>query len=210
MDLAKQKWRSRFEAWLLDASADANHATQGDRKAEVIGAMTGTVVEIGPGTGVNMRYYASGVKVIAIEPNPVMHQRLHAQADAHGVDLEVRTLQGEHLDVDDQSADGVVGTLLLCGVEEPQQVIAEAHRILKPGGTYFFTEHVEAPPSTRTRGLQRVLRRPHRWLFNGCRIDQDTASLLRAGPFASIDIEEYDRGAAGLYVRHGLIGTATK
>ncbi len=63
--------------------------------------MAGTVVELGPGTGVNMRYYAPGVKVIAIEPNPVMHDPLRAKADEHGVDLEIRTLRGESIDVDD-------------------------------------------------------------------------------------------------------------
>ncbi len=55
-----------------------------------------------------------------------------------------------------------------------------------------------------------MLRRPHGWLFNGCRTDQDTAAILRDSPFEAIDIDEEDRGRRGLYVRHGLIGTATK
>ena len=172
--------------------------------------MTGTVVEIGPGSGVNMRYYAPGTHVIAIEPNPMMHDRLRRHADDHGVDLEIRTTRGESIDVADAEADGVVGTLLLCGVDDPAAVIEEAHRILKPGGRYFFTEHVRAPDSSWTLRAQRMLRRPHAWLFNGCRTDQDTAALLRAGPFDSVEIDEQDRGAAGLHVRHGLIGTATK
>ena len=94
VDLEKQKLRSRFEAWLLDASAESNHETQGARKTAEIGSMSGTIVELGPGTGVNMRYYASGVRVIAIEPNPVMHDRLRRHADEHEVDIEIRTVQG--------------------------------------------------------------------------------------------------------------------
>lgn len=210
VDLEKQKWRSRFEAWLLDASADANHAVQGERKTAEIGSMSGTIVEFGPGTGVNMRYYARGVKVIAIEPNPVMHDRLLHHAAEHDVDVEIRALQGESIDVDDGEADGVVGTLLLCGVEDPAMVINEAHRVLKPGGRYFFTEHVSAPDSTWTRRVQRAVRRPHGWLFNGCRTDQDTATILRESSFETVEIDEVDRGLAGLYVRHGLIGTAVK
>ena len=209
-DLAKQKWRSRFEAWLLDSSAEANHAIQGERKTAEIGSMHGTIVEFGPGTGVNMRYYAPGVHVIAIEPNPVMHERLRRHAAEHDVDIEIRALLGESIDVGDGEADGVVGTLLLCGVEDPAMVINEAHRVLKPGGRYFFTEHVRAPDGSWTRRIQRVLRRPHGWLFNGCRTDQDTATLLRNGPFETVIIEEQDRGARGLHVRHGLIGVATK
>jgi SAM-dependent methyltransferase len=210
VDFEKQKLRSRFEAWLLDASAQANHAVQGERKTAEIGGMSGTVVEIGPGTGVNMRYYSPGVRVIAIEPNRVMHDRLRRHAAEHDVDIEIRALQGESIDVGDGEADGVVGTLLLCGVVDPATVIREAHRVLKPGGRYFFTEHVRAPRATWTRGIQRVLRRPHGWLFNGCRIDQDAGALLREGPFETVEIDEQDRGPSGLYVRHGVIGTAVK
>lgn len=202
--------RSRFEAWLLDASAEDNHARQGERKAAEIGSMSGTVVEIGPGTGVNMRYYAPGVRVIAIEPDPVMHERLRRHAAEHDVDLEIRTMRGESIDVGDGEADGVVGTLLLCGVDDPAAVIAEAHRILKPGGRYFFTEHVGAPEATWTRRCQRVLRRPHCWMFNGCRTDQDTATLLTDGPFETVEIDDEDRGVGGLYLRHGIVGVATK
>jgi SAM-dependent methyltransferase len=209
-DFAKQKLRSRFEAKLLDAGAADGHAAFGERKADVIGAMSGTIVELGPGTGANMRYYQPGVQVIAIEPNPHMHERLRAQAERHGVDLEIRSLRGESVDVADGAADGVVGTLLLCGVDDPAAVVEETHRMLTPGGVYFFIEHVRSPEGSRTRRLQQVLRRPHRWMFNGCRIDQATADLLRAGPFASVEIDEIDRGRSAAWVRHQIIGTATK
>lgn len=209
-DLERQKLRSKMEAKLLDAGADDTHAVYGERKAEVIGAMTGTVVELGPGTGLNMRYYAAGTTVIAIEPNPVMHGPLRTKARVHSVDLEIRTLRGESIDVDDESVDGVVATLLLCGVDNPLQVMREAHRVLKPGGTYFFIEHVVAPADTITRRVQRLLKRPHRWTFNGCEIDRDTESLLRGGPFSSIEVEAVDRGPKALWVRHQIIGSATK
>lgn len=210
VDFERHRWRSRFEAWLLDGTAEATHEAQGERKSAEIGSMSGTIVELGPGTGVNMRYYAPGVRVIAIEPNPMMHERLRQHAAEHDVDIEIRTLAGESLDVADGEADGVVGTLLLCGVEDPAMVVAEAHRVLKPGGHYFFTEHVRAPESTWTRRIQRLLRRPHGWLFNGCRTDQDTGTILRDSSFDTVDIDEEDRGSRGLYVRHGVIGTAVK
>lgn len=209
-DLTKQKRRSRFEAWLLESGADDSHAAWGERKQATIGAMRGTVVELGPGTGVNMRYYAPGTRVIAIEPNPVMHARLQSAAKNYGVDLEVRQLDGAAVDVADDSVDGVVGTLLLCGVDDPALVISEAHRILKPGGTYFFIEHVASPVGTATRRVQRALFRPHRWLFNGCEITRDTAAAVRRGPFDTVVIEEVDRGRAALWVRHQIVGSATK
>ncbi len=209
-DLTKQKWRSKFEAKLLDSSAADSHVAWGERKTATIGAMRGTVVELGPGTGVNMRYYAPGVHVIAIEPNPVMHPYLQAKADEHGVDLEIRQLDGAAIDVGDGAADGVVGTLLLCGVDDAEQVVREAHRVLKPGGQYFFIEHVESPSGSRTRRVQRFLRRPHRWMFNGCDVMRDTASTLRSGPFVEVEIEAVDRGRSALWVRHQIIGVARK
>ena len=210
-DLEKQKLRSKFEARLLEAGAADSHVVWGGRKSAAIGSMAGTVVELGPGTGVNMRYYAPGTKVIAIEPNPVMHESLRRRAAEHGVDLEIRQLRGESIDVDDESADGVVGTLLLCGVDDPEQVIREAHRVLKPGGVYFFLEHVVAPADTVTRRVQRVVTRPHRWLFNGCEAGRDTASILHASPFAGrVSMDSLDRGRSALWVRYQIAGTATK
>ena len=210
VNFEKHRLRSKLEARILDAGAADGHATFGEQKQQTIGAMTGTVVELGPGTGVNMRYYAPGTKVIAIEPNPEMHDRLRQRAAEHRVDLEIRTLRGEAIDVDDQSADGVVGTLVLCGVDDPEQVVREAHRVLRPGGVFFFIEHVEAPHGTRTHTAQRILSAPHRWMFNGCEVMRDTGSLLRAGPFSAVDFDEVDRGRAALHVRHQIIGSAIK
>lgn len=209
-DFEKRPWRSRFEAKLLDAGAADVDAQYGDRKRDAIGAMRGTVVEIGPGTGANMRYYADGVKVLAVEPNPYMHDRLREEAAAHDVDLEIRSLRGESIDVADATAGGVVGTLLLCGVEDPAAVVAEAHRVLAADGTYFFIEHIRAPAGTTMRRVQRLMRRPQAWLFNGCRSDQETEAILRAGPFETVEIDDVDRGVAGLWCRHQIVGTATK
>ena len=209
-NLEKQQLRTKLEAAILDASAGGVHDTYGERKQAAIGSMTGTVVELGPGTGANMRYYAPGTKVIGIEPNPGMHDRLRARANEHGVDLEIRTLRGERIDVDDGMADGIVATLVLCGVDDPSQVVSEIQRVLKPGGTFFFLEHVVAPDGTGTRTAQRILKQPHRWLFNGCTVDRDTGSLLADSGFSSIEIERSDEGPSGLHVRHRIIGTATK
>ncbi len=202
--------RSWFEGKLLDAGAASIHKLHGDRLRSAIGSMTGTVVEIGPGTGVNMRFYADGVRVIAVEPNPNMHGPLRAAAAEHGVDLEIRTVQGERIDLDDASADHVVGTLVLCGVDDPAQVVAEVRRILKPGGSYFFLEHVAAEPGTMVRRVQDLVHRPHRWVANGCETNRDTAAVIDAAGFASVDHDLVDPGMAGAYIRPHLVGVATR
>jgi SAM-dependent methyltransferase len=172
--------------------------------------MTGTVVELGPGTGMTMKYYAAGTKVIGIEPNQIMHERLRQAADRYDVDLEIRTLRGERLDVDDEVADGVVGSRVLCGVDDPAAVVAEVHRVLRPGATYFFLEHVSAPSGSGTARAQRIALRPHRWLFNGCTVTRDTAVTITDGGFSEVEITEADEGAAAGYTRHHIVGTARK
>lgn len=209
-DLDSPRIRSHIEAALLDVAAWRSRGRFGDRLKETIGALTGTIVELGPGTGVNLQYYAPGVSVIAVEPNPVMRDKLAANARRHRVDIDIRSVRGERIDVADASADAVLATLVLCGVDDPAQVIAEAHRVLKPGGSFFFMEHVAAPADSLTRRVQGAVKVPHRWMFNGCEVDRDTASLLRASAFSEVELEEVDCGPGDLYVRHRIIGTATK
>ncbi len=213
-DLARHRIRSRIEAFLLDVGDRGLDTEIARRKAAAIGEMSGTVVEIGPGTGVNLRFYAPGTRVVAIEPNPVMRdhldQTVRALPDDHALEVEIRSSYGESLDVESGSADGVVGTLLLCGVDDPARVIAEAHRVLRPGGTFFFVEHVRAPAGSRTARAQRVVRRPHHWMFNGCRVDQDTGALLRRSDFVDVDVVDVDLGRSAAYVRHHIVGTARR
>ncbi len=208
--LEKQRIRSQIEARLLDRTAASTHQRYGEAKQQAIGVMSGLVVELGPGTGLNMRYYSPGTRVIGIEPNPAMHGRLQRAADLAGVDLEIRNLGGEHLDIADGSADGVVGTRVLCGVVDLSGVLDEVLRVLKPGGAYFFLEHVVAPERTNTRRAQRLLKRPHRWMFNGCEVDRDTAASIEMAGFATVEMEEVDEGVAAGHVRHHIVGTATK
>ena len=79
------KMRLAGEAGSLLKIEEDLHEEMGDRKTEHIGSLTGTVIEIGAGNGVNFRYYPPGVRVVAYEPNPHMHHRLQASAKAHGL-----------------------------------------------------------------------------------------------------------------------------
>ncbi len=123
--------------------------------------------------------------------------------------MELWKSGAERIDLADDGVDAVVGTLVLCGVEDPGSAVAEARRVLKPGGTYFFVEHVAAPPRTLTRHVQRSVKAPHRWVTNGCEVDRDTETIIRKAGFASVSIDHRDAGVGDLYVRHQIYGTAT-
>ncbi|HZA87047.1 MAG TPA: class I SAM-dependent methyltransferase, partial [Acidimicrobiales bacterium] len=139
-----------------------------DRKERIFRDLPDTVVELGPGVGANLRYLRPGTRLVAIEPNRRMHRRLRDAAARHGVELDLRLTDAEDTRLPDGSVDGVISTLVLCTVPDPAAAVAEVRRILAPGGTFAFLEHVGAPAGTALRRLQRVLRRPWSWTFEGC------------------------------------------
>lgn len=183
--------RGRFNSWLLSRFEDDFHEEVGARKQERIGTFSGTVVEIGAGNGVNFRYYPAGVRVIVFEPNPYMHERLHAAARAAGLDYELRAVSAEQLDLPEESVDAAVCTLVLCTVPNPERIVAEIRRVLKPGGKFFFLEHVAAEQGSALRKVQDLLMRPWRWLFEGCHTNRETATLLQGAGFSSVEIESF-------------------
>ncbi|SNT37446.1 Ubiquinone/menaquinone biosynthesis C-methylase UbiE [Asanoa hainanensis] len=161
------------------------------RKRRVFADLPPTVVELGSGVGANLRYLRPGSTLVAIEPNVPMHRRLRAAAARRAVRLDLRDRVAEHTGLADRSADCVISSLVLCTVADPAAVLAEVRRILRPGGTFRFVEHVAARPGSPTRALQRLLRRPWAWTFEGCSCERDLAGLLRAAGFARVDIEPY-------------------
>ncbi|CAA9224152.1 MAG: hypothetical protein AVDCRST_MAG54-710, partial [uncultured Actinomycetospora sp.] len=150
------------------------HHHLGERKAALFADLPGTVVELGAGTGANMRYYRAGTRVIAVEPNPPMHRPLRDAAARHGVDVDIRTVGAQDTGLADGSVDAVVSTLVLCTVDDPAAVVAEVRRILRPGGRFLVLEHVAAPDPSPVARLQRLLWTGWRWAFEGCDLRRHT------------------------------------
>lgn len=199
-----------LNAWLLHAVDRVMDRIYGSRKRGIYGELPGSVVEIGPGAGANFRYYAPGTTVIAIEPNPAMHPYLHAKARRRHLDLRVKTIKGESIDLPDQSMSAVVGTLVLCTVDAPQQVVSEIQRILKPGGRYIFLEHVAATPGTRLRGVQEYLLRAWQRLFDGCHLNRETQQVILAAGFTKVDIDCFVMQTRWLPFSPHIFGVAYK
>jgi SAM-dependent methyltransferase len=160
-------------------------------KATAFADLPPNVVELGSGVGANLRYLPPDARLIAIEPNPYMHARLRRAAGRRGVELEIRSVVGERIDLPDASADTVISSLVLCTVNDPAAVLAEIRRILVPGGRFSFAEHVAAKPRTPTRWSQRIARRPWAWVFEGCSCERDLTSLIASAGFTSLDIDPY-------------------
>jgi SAM-dependent methyltransferase len=183
--------RGRFNAAFFSVMGPYLEWNLRKHKRRVFAQLPQEVVELGSGVGANLRYLRAGATLVAIEPNPHMHPRLHAAAERRGVRLELHDRVAERTDLPDHSVDSVISSLVLCSVADPARVLAEVRRILRPGGSYHFVEHVAAAPRTPTRALQRTLRRPWAWTFEGCSCERDLESMVRAAGFSTVAIEHY-------------------
>jgi ubiquinone/menaquinone biosynthesis C-methylase UbiE len=172
---------------MMDRQGAAEHRTQ------VLAGITGRVVEVGAGDGANFAHYLPAVtEVVAIEPDPYLRAQ-SAQRAAEAVKVQIEVVDGtaEHLPVADGSADAVVMCLVLCSVSNQAAALAEAFRVLRPGGELRFYEHVAAEPGGRLARVQRIADATvWPWLMGGCHVGRDTAAAITAAGFV---IEELDR-----------------
>jgi len=156
----------------------------GRHRKTLLAGLSGQVVEVGAGNGLNFAHYPQTVShVIAVEPEPLL--RTIAQRNAAAAPVRVTVLDGvaDHLPAADADCDAVVTSLVLCTVPDVPAALAEVTRVLKPGGQLRFLEHVR---STRPVGarVQRILDATV-WprLGGGCHCARDTAAAIRAAGF---------------------------
>jgi ubiquinone/menaquinone biosynthesis C-methylase UbiE len=182
---------SRFNAWFFHVfDRYINHIARRHKQAAFEGITTDVVVEIGAGVGANLGYLPPGTRLIAVEPALRMHERLRDRAAQAGIELELLAQGAESLPLEDATYDEVVCSLVLCTATDPDRILAEVRRILRPGGRFRFVEHVAAPSWSPRRALQRALRRPWAWLFEGCTLDRDTGARVRAAGFSDVRLQD--------------------
>ncbi|KAM9410735.1 thiol S-methyltransferase TMT1A-like [Pholidichthys leucotaenia] len=171
-----------------------------------------TLLEIGCGTGVNFKYYPAGTKVICTDPNPHFEKYL-ARNMAENDHLKYERFvvaSGEDMGaVEDGSVDVVVCTLVLCSVRDMAQTLREVHRILRPGGAFFFIEHVVAEPSTWSHFFQHVLQPFWYYFGDGCEIIRETWKYVEAAGFSDLRLRHIQAPLFFLIKPH-IIGYGVK
>jgi len=164
-----------YDAVLLRAERNGLRAM----RKELLSQCTGSVLEIGAGTGLNVGHYDAGLtRVVLSEPEPHMAARLRAAVTRARIAAEVVEAPAESLPFPDASFDTVVSTLVLCTVPSPDAVIREVRRVLKPGGRFLFIEHVRSD-SRRLAGWQDRLRGPWSLFAYGCQCNRNTLETIQ-------------------------------
>lgn len=183
--------RGRFNAAFFRVMDPFLQHSLRTRKQRIFAGLPDLVVEIGSGVGANLRYLPAGGTLVAVEPNRYMHRLLRDAARRSGIQLDLRERMAEQTGLPDDSVDTVISSLVLCSVRDPASVLAEIRRVLRPGGTFRFLEHVAAVDGTPTRAAQRIFRRPWAWTFEGCSCERDLERFVRDAGFETVTIERY-------------------
>ncbi len=157
--------------------------------------LSGLVVEIGFGSGLNLEYLPDAVDVVyAVEPAPAARRLARRRHPPEGVDVVVAGGDAQSLPLADDSCDGALSTFTLCVIPDVALALGELRRVLRPGGRFHFLEHGIAPDGTVARWQSR-LEPLERRFAGGCHLTRDPAVLVRRAGFTIVELEQrYERG----------------
>lgn len=184
----------------------------GAHRRRLLTGLTGRVIEIGCGNGMNFAHYPPEVtELLAVEPEP--HLRRLAERQAEQATIPVRVVDGlaDHLPATDAAFDAAVTSLVLCSVPDQARALGEIRRVLRDGGQLRFMEHVRAG-SPRLARVQRLLDATVWPTFGGgCHTSRDTKTAIHDAGFTitSIDTFSYPESRIPFPASPHIIGGAT-
>jgi ubiquinone/menaquinone biosynthesis C-methylase UbiE len=182
----------------------------GDHRRRLLAGLSGRILEVGAGNGLNFPHYPATVtEVLAVEPEPYLRRLALAAARQAPVPMRVVDGAAEALPAHDAAFDAVVASLVLCTVAELDRALAEAHRVLRPGGTLRFYEHVRAEDPRLARWQDR-LERPWGWLAGGCHPNRDTVAAITAAGLRVVQLDRFDLQAMPPLARPHVLGVAER
>ncbi len=203
-------WGRLFAAGYDTLMAGSEKAGLSEHRAKLLAEARGRVLEIGAGTGANLRFYGPDVdEVVVAEPEQPMARRLERKLASSPRPARLVHAPAERLPFEDASFDTVVSTLVICTVEDPAAAFAEIRRVLKPGGRLLFLEHVRSDDPKLARWQDR-LNGVQKRIGHGCNCNRDTVAGLREAGFTVGDLVQERFPKAPPIVRPLVVGTASR
>lgn len=204
MSLRTQFFALTYDRQMAGAEKAGLHAS----RERLLAGLSGDVLEIGAGTGLNLPCYGPGVTSLTLtEPHAPMLRRLERAAREHQPSAKVLRAPAEDLPFDDHTFDVAVCTLVLCGVDDQPRALRELRRVLRPGGQLVFLEHVRADDAGTARLQDRM-----NWLNRMvvcCDCNRPTLDSIKAAGFAVARLEHTSLPNAPKFVRPAILGSAT-
>ena len=159
-------------------------------RKEVLANVQGEILEIGFGTGLNLAYYPYHVeRITTIDANSGMQAVAEPRIRDSSIQVEYRVLNGESLPMTDNTFDSVVSTWTLCSIAKVDRAIAEIHRVLKPGGKFFFIEH-GLSSDRKVQVWQNRLTPLQKVIGDGCHLNRNIQQLVE-NHFSDVAVEQF-------------------
>ncbi|RBM12174.1 SAM-dependent methyltransferase [Prauserella sp. PE36] len=181
------KAAERFARYYDSFNAPAERRWAGARRARMVGSLTGTVLEIGAGTGANLRHYRGVRELVAAEPSAAMRERLRDAVAAVQVPVDIVDATAERLPFYETKFDAVVCGLVLCSVTDLDRALVEIRRVLKPTGQLVFFEHIRA--DGLLGWVQDRIESTWARIAAGCRPNRRTVQAIRAAGFTVRELD---------------------
>ena len=189
----------------LSARWERRHGARLRRK--LLAGAKGRVLEIGVGTGRSLAHYPPVDELVVADPSEPMLRRARRRAAKTDRDITVVQASAEELPFEDDSFDTVVSIVVLCTVNDQRRALAEIRRVLRPTGTFLFSEHVRSEDPKRGRWQDRV--EPiWRVVANGCHPNRRTLDSIREAGFDVSDVEAGELPGFPALVRPCVTGRA--
>ncbi len=197
---------SRFLAAIYDPlMRKVEEACLREWRADLLRDLSGSVLEVGAGTGANLPHYSQNLeRLVLCEPDAHMRKRLQARTRWEVVDAAA-----ESLPFPEGSFDAVVSTLVLCSVADPERALDEMRRVLRPGGRLVFLEHVAAEENSSRLKWQRRINPLWMRLMGNCHLERRTGEAI-AERFETREMKRESMRKAFALVRPTIRGVAIR
>jgi ubiquinone/menaquinone biosynthesis C-methylase UbiE len=177
-----------------------------DQRRQLLGDLSGDVLEVGAGTGSNLASYPAGVRLTVTEPSTPMVAKLRDHLTRSRPDATLVQAPAENLPFDDASFDAVVTTLVLCSVVDLAGAAAELRRVVRPDGRLVVIEHVATPGGPSL--VQRVWEPAQKVVGRNCHMTRDTRSALQAAGFDTSGLLDATMPGAPAVLFPAIVGVA--